>query len=176
MDVKKLCSLIDENKQELFELLCSFVKINSENYRNSGNEEAMAKVVHQMCLDLGMESDMYSPLDIEGFEDHPDYLPGRNLENRYNVTARWVGENNEDSLMIMGHTDTVEFGDLKNWEFPPLSGEIKDGKIFGRGACDDKYALATALFLTVWKTNLLRKTKLWRTDRNDVFCFCRFLR
>ena len=147
MDVKKLCSLIDENKQELFELLCSFVKINSENYRNSGNEEAMAKVVHQMCLDLGMESDMYSPLDIEGFEDHPDYLPGRNLDNRYNVTARWVGENNEDSLMIMGHTDTVEFGDLKNWDFDPLAGEIKDGKIWGRGACDDKYALATALFL-----------------------------
>lgn len=147
MDVKKLCGLIEENKQELFELLCTFVKINSENYRNSGNEEEMARLVHKMCLELGMESDLYSPLDIEGFENHPDYLPGRSLENRYNVTARWVGENNEDSLMIMGHTDTVEFGDLKNWEFPPLSGEIKDGKIFGRGACDDKYALATALFL-----------------------------
>lgn len=147
MDVKTLCDLIDASQNELFELLSSFIKINSENHRNSGNEEELARLIHKMCLELGMESDLYSPLDIEGFENHPDYLPDRNLENRYNVTSRWAGEQNEDCLMIMGHTDTVEFGDLKNWEFDPLSGEIKDGKIFGRGACDDKYALATALFL-----------------------------
>ncbi|MEE1277824.1 MAG: M20/M25/M40 family metallo-hydrolase [Acutalibacteraceae bacterium] len=29
----------------------------------------------------------------------------------------------------------------------PLSGKIKDGKLYGRGACDDKYALATIMFI-----------------------------
>lgn len=47
----------------------------------------------------------------------------------------------------MGHIDTVEIGDLSNWKFDPLAGKIEDGKILGRGACDDKYALATVLFL-----------------------------
>ena len=100
-----------------------------------------------MCLDLGLESDIYSPLDIDGFEKHPDYIPGRGLENRYNVTARWRGTENIDELMLMGHTDTVEIGNFRNWEKNPLSGEISDGKIWGRGVGDDKYALATALFV-----------------------------
>jgi acetylornithine deacetylase/succinyl-diaminopimelate desuccinylase-like protein len=47
----------------------------------------------------------------------------------------------------MGHHDTVPIGDRSLWTFEPLIGEVRDGKIWGRGACDDKYALATSLFL-----------------------------
>lgn len=86
-------------------------------------------------------------MDLDGFEDHSDYWPGRNLKNRYNVTACWKGAENRNELMLMGHIDTVEIGDISNWDFEPLAGGIKDGKILGRGACDDKYALATAIFL-----------------------------
>ena len=49
--------------------------------------------------------------------------------------------------MLMGYLDTVEIGDPANGERNPLSGEVADGKIYGRGACDDKYALATCLFI-----------------------------
>ena len=147
MDIKTICSLIDERKQELFELLSSFIKINSENFRSKGNEEKLARYIHKLCLDLGLDSDLYSPMDIENFENHPDYMHGRNLENRYNVTARLKGYEDKNDLMLMAHLDTVEIGDLANWDKDPLSGEIKDGKIFGRGAGDDKYALATIFFI-----------------------------
>lgn len=147
MDTKRIFDLIDERKGELFELLSSFVKINTENFRDSGNEEELARKIHKMCEELDLESDLYSPLEIDGFTEHPDYLPGRGLENRYNVTARWKGIEDIDDLMLMGHSDTVEIGDLANWDKNPLSGEISDGKIWGRGAGDDKYALATVLFL-----------------------------
>lgn len=66
---------------------------------------------------------------------------------RYNVTACWKGAEDRNELMLMGHIDTVEIGDISNWDFDPLAGVIKDGKILGRGACDDKYALATGIFL-----------------------------
>ena len=147
MDTEYILRLIDEKKEELFELLSSFVKINSENFRTSGNEEEIAKRIYSICRNLGLESDIYSPLEIKDFEKHPDYLHGRNLENRYNVTARWHGTEDVDDLMLMGHTDTVEIGDVKNWDKDPLSGEVSDGKIWGRGVGDDKYALATCLFL-----------------------------
>ena len=147
MDVKTLNQLIEENKDELFNLLSSFIKINTENTRTHGNEKPLAELIHKLCLDLGLESDIYSPLDIKDFKSHPDYMDGRNLEDRLNVTAIMRGEKNENGLMLMAHTDTVEIGDEKNWNFPPLSGEIRDGKILGRGACDDKYGLATILFL-----------------------------
>lgn len=147
MDTNHIFDLIEERKAELFELLSSFIKINSESFVSHGNEEELAKYIYNLCGELGMESELYSPLEIAGFESHPDYMPGRGLENRYNVSAIWKGVEDKNELMLMAHTDTVEIGNPDNWEFNPLSGMIKDGKIFGRGACDDKYALATVLFL-----------------------------
>jgi acetylornithine deacetylase/succinyl-diaminopimelate desuccinylase-like protein len=147
METKRIFQLIEERREELFELLSSFIKINSENFSSYGNEEALARYIHKMCEELGLESELYSPLELEGFEEHPDYFPGRGLENRYNVTARWRGVEDVDDLMLMGHTDTVPIGDPSAWDRDPLSGAVEDGKIHGRGVGDDKYALATALFL-----------------------------
>lgn len=147
MNISELCERIDDRKDELYELLSALIKINSESWGNRGNEEMCARFIHDLCQKMELESDLFSPLDIKDFESHPDYLPGRNLENRYNVVARYPGAEDEDALMLMAHTDTVRIGDLQDWEKEPLSGEIQDGKIWGRGACDDKYAVATALFL-----------------------------
>lgn len=147
MDVQVLCKLIDENKEELFSLLGSLIKINSENYGTGGNEKELAELIHKMAFELGLKSDIYSPVDLEGFKNHPDYVDGRHLENRYNVTVAYKGETDENGLMLMAHTDTVEIGDRSNWRFDPLSGEVEDGKILGRGACDDKYGIAVSLFI-----------------------------
>lgn len=147
METKRLFELIDERKGELFELLSSFIRINTENFITHGNEKPLAEYIHQLCQEMGLESELYSPMDVADFEHHPDYMEGHSLENRYNVIAKMPGKENQDELMLMGHTDTVQIGDLVNWEKDPLSGEISDGKIWGRGAGDDKYALATTLFL-----------------------------
>lgn len=147
MNKQQLFDLIDEKQGELFELLGSLIKINSVNFGSHGNEQEIAEYIHNICQELGLESDIYSPLDIEGFEKHPDYVPGRNLEKRYNVTACWKGIKDTNKLMLMGHSDTVEIGDLSKWSVDPYSGEIRDGRVWGRGACDDKYALATVLFV-----------------------------
>ena len=147
MDIKHICRLIDENKEELFGLLGSLIKINSENFITYGNEREIAEYINKLCIDLGLETELYSPMDVPGFKEHPDYIDGHHLEDRLNVTARFRGEENIDGLMIMGHLDTMPIGDLRYWDFEPLSGEIRDGCIWGRGACDDKYALATALFI-----------------------------
>jgi len=41
-------------------------------------------------------------------------------------------------LAIDGHMDTVDFGNLDAWEFDPLSGEVKDGFVYGRGSVDQE--------------------------------------
>jgi putative selenium metabolism hydrolase len=41
-------------------------------------------------------------------------------------------------LAIDGHMDTVDMGNMDNWDFNPLSGEIKDGFVHGRGSVDQK--------------------------------------
>ena len=164
MDINALCGKIEERQGELFELLSSLVKINSESHKSHGNEETLARYLATLCDGLGLESEVYSPLSLEGFKEHPDYMEGRGLESRYNLSAVWRGAENENALMLMAHTDTVEIGDRANWESDPLSGEIRDGMIFGRGACDDKYALATIIFVIK-----LLKEAGFEPKRNLVF-------
>jgi putative selenium metabolism hydrolase len=44
--------------------------------------------------------------------------------------------NGKKIIAIDGHIDTVDLGNLDAWDFDPLSGEIKDGFVHGRGAAD----------------------------------------
>ena len=53
--------------------------------------------------------------------------------------------NGEKILAIDGHMDTVDFGNMDNWEFDPLSGEIKDGYVLGRGTVDQEGGPAAAV-------------------------------
>lgn len=143
----KLYEVIERDKDELFGILSDLIKINSENFGKYGNEEECPKYIDKWFKDLGFVGEVYSPLEVDGITENPDYLAGRNLEHRKNYTLVIPGITGNKTLTLAAHTDTVEIGDTAAWEFPALSGEIKDGKIFGRGACDDKYGVALVMFL-----------------------------
>ena len=64
-----------------------------------------------------------------------------------NVIGR-IG-NGKRILAFDGHMDTVDVGNLKNWDFDPFSGEIKDGFVHGRGTVDQKGG--PAAFVTAGK-------------------------
>lgn len=49
------------------------------------------------------------------------------------------------TLAIDAHIDTVDTGDLSQWELDPFSGAIRDGKVFGRGAVDQKGGAAAMI-------------------------------
>ncbi|MGE4454131.1 MAG: YgeY family selenium metabolism-linked hydrolase [Sphaerochaeta sp.] len=53
--------------------------------------------------------------------------------------------NGPKKLAFDAHIDTVEVGNLKNWDFDPFSGEIKDGKVWGRGSSDQKGGAASMI-------------------------------
>lgn len=53
-----------------------------------------------------------------------------------------------DMIGILGHIDVVSEGDAQNWKHSPFAGEITAGKIFGRGAIDDKGPLIAAIYAT----------------------------
>lgn len=59
-----------------------------------------------------------------------------NIDPLGNVIGR-IG-NGKKILAIDAHIDTVDIGNRDNWEFEPLSGEIKDGYVHGRGTVDQK--------------------------------------
>ncbi|MBQ9116608.1 MAG: M20/M25/M40 family metallo-hydrolase, partial [Clostridia bacterium] len=52
---------------------------------------------------------------------------------------RWQGENKSEPIMLMNHHDVVEA--TGEWKYPPFSGTVADGKIWGRGTLDTKGGL-----------------------------------
>ena len=50
----------------------------------------------------------------------------------------------DEMIAVLGHLDVVPAGD--GWSFDPWGGEIKDGRIFGRGTMDDKGPSIAAVF------------------------------
>ena len=49
---------------------------------------------------------------------------------------------NGPTILLTGHLDTVSPGDEEAWSVPPFSGEVREGRLYGRGAVDMKGAIA----------------------------------
>jgi predicted dipeptidase len=52
----------------------------------------------------------------------------------------------EETLGILGHLDVVPAGDRSKWNTPPFKLSERAGKLFGRGAVDDKGPIVASLF------------------------------
>ena len=91
----------------------------------SGQESPAAQVLLEVFQELGFD-DAY-------------------IDNAGNVIGT-LSRGDGPTVMLNGHIDTVPTGDEDLWPHPPLSGEIVDGRMWGRGACDMKSALACMVY------------------------------
>ncbi len=83
--------------------------------------------------------------------DDPSSAPVDNLYARIGSAA--------PNFCFAGHSDVVPVGDRAGWQDDPFSAEVRDGKLYGRGASDMKGAIAafvaaTARFLDKHEKNL----------------------
>ena len=147
ISTEQFLKLIDDRKDELFSILRGMIHIDSQNFMDgTGREEAMANHLSDVFKNMGLEPDVFSPLE-EGIESHPDYFAGRHLENRPCCVAVFPGSDHSKRIMLAGHEDTVIIGDPSRWTKDPFGGEIEDGKLYGRGSGDDKVGIAVPVFL-----------------------------
>jgi len=134
------------NKKRLINLTQRLIKINSEN--PPGNEFQIACFVRDYLKKLGPKTRIYEfsrqatlASARAGSRLLTYSLAGKN--KRSNVVAYLEGKDNNRSLLITPHLDTVPAG--QNWSINPFSGKIKKNRIYGLGATDCKGNLACAL-------------------------------
>lgn len=63
---------------------------------------------------------------------------------RINVIGTRGAASARPAVHLNGHFDVVPVGD--GWSVPPFEGLVREGRIYGRGACDMKAGLAAAVF------------------------------
>jgi len=64
------------------------------------------------------------------------------------VIGRLRGTGGQPVLGMMGHYNTVPVGDRSRWTVDPFGGETDAGRIYGRGASDQKGGIAAVLMAT----------------------------
>ncbi len=138
---QKLLAEVDAHRDEIIEFLKSLVRIPSV----TGDEGEIQNFIADYLREMGLEVDVWES-DWEALKKHPEYVSvNRGYEGRPNVVSVMKGSGGGRSLLLNGHTDTVPNGPPDAWEHGPLSADIENGKLYGRGASDMKSGVAAII-------------------------------
>jgi succinyl-diaminopimelate desuccinylase len=110
---------------EVLSFARALIAARSEN--PGGTEDAAAAVAADILSGLGAE-----PRTIRSEAGRPSVLAA-------------LGSGDGPTLAWNGHLDTVPAGSPDTWSVDPFAGEVVDGRLVGRGACDMKGPVAAAL-------------------------------
>lgn len=108
----------------------------------SGQETPAQEYVAGFLREAGADVETW-PIDLDELARHPAFSSEFDRTEALGVAGR-LGPG-PTALVIDGHVDVVPTGDPAAWTSPPFSPEVRDGRLFGRGACDAKGPLAAAL-------------------------------
>ena len=110
-----------------------------------GQEEEAIQFAHRAFKPLADEAEMVElPIDLKNDPDYSTPIPDINYKDRHNLRVVVKGAGSGRSLLFNTHVDVVPASESKEKEFDPY---VKDGSIFGRGACDAKGQIATLFLL-----------------------------
>lgn len=129
----KLLREIEARRDDLVTLTSELIRIPTLNPPGEAYLE-ICEYLKRRLEPQGFAIEMIRAVDAPGDSDR---YP------RWNVIARREGRYSGECVHFNSHTDVVEPG--RGWTLDPFGGEVKDGKVYGRGACDMKGGLAASI-------------------------------
>lgn len=121
--MEKFTRYIDENRDRFLNELFDFIRIPSVSAKAENKDDMVrcAEFVKKSLLDAGADRAEVFPT-----AGHPIVFG----EKKVNDTL--------PTVLIYGHYDVQPAEPIELWKSPPFEPEIRDGKIYARGADDDK--------------------------------------
>ncbi len=117
---KNVCDHIEGIKTEIITFLQELIRIESCN--PPGDTRKVVNAIKEKLKNGGVPCKLFSVGDI--FESVVANLNDSSIH--------------KPNLLFNSHIDTVPSGDANKWSYGPFSGEIVDGKLYGRGSADAK--------------------------------------
>jgi acetylornithine deacetylase len=143
---------IGGNANELVELVRSLVGFDtisvdlSPGSAHTSNEETeLQAFLGDRLRAIGADVDQWEP-DPSEFANHPMMPPWHHWRGRPLTVGTIRGACGGRSLIVNGHIDVVDAGERSRWTSPPFEADVRDGRIYGRGAVDMKGGIGAALF------------------------------
>ncbi|MGE3274516.1 MAG: acetylornithine deacetylase/succinyl-diaminopimelate desuccinylase family protein [Vicinamibacterales bacterium] len=125
---------VDRAAGELVELAAGLVRIPTVN--PPGEEyDACARAIGVALEQALFEVEYFA---AEGRPEHTATHP------RINVVGARAGAGGGPTIHLNGHFDVVPAG--AGWTMDPFGGVVRDGRLYGRGSCDMKGGIASAVF------------------------------
>ncbi|MEO3385627.1 acetylornithine deacetylase/succinyl-diaminopimelate desuccinylase family protein [Mesorhizobium sp. CAU 1741] len=129
----KLFQAIERRRDDLVALTAELIRFPTINPPGEAYTPC-AEYIAQRLRKSGFETEL---IRGEGTPGDSDRYP------RTNVVARFDGRTPGKTVHFNSHIDVVEAGD--GWTVDPFGGDVKDGRVYGRGACDMKGGLAASI-------------------------------
>ncbi|KPP86433.1 MAG: succinyl-diaminopimelate desuccinylase [Rhodobacteraceae bacterium HLUCCO07] len=130
---EKLMLEIEARRADLVELTQDLIRIPTLNPPGDNYRE-ICDFLDRRLVRHGFQTEL---VRAEGAIGDSDKYP------RWNLIARKEGAQPGECVHFNSHIDVVEVG--RGWTTDPFGGEVKDGKVYGRGACDMKGGLAASI-------------------------------
>ena len=127
MQLDKIYEYIDSNSQRFINDLARLVRQPSVSARKEGLEEC-AEIVEEMMKEAGISTRV-----IPEEEGNPV------------VYGEIRSKSSKKTLLFYDHYDVQPPDPLEEWTYSPFSGEVQGGKIYGRGAADNKGNIVSRL-------------------------------
>jgi len=125
--IERITDEVNRNKNEITKLAQDLIRVPSFSGDAKGLSE-ISKIISKEMNSIG--------LSVELIEAEKGLT---------NVIGKFRGSETAPWILFNGHTDVVPVPRDVDWIVSPFSAEIKDGRIYGRGACDMKGGLAAML-------------------------------
>lgn len=135
-----LAHVVEQMRPEIIELLQRLIQIPSEN--PPGHYVEICTFLQETLTSLGFE------VQVISVPDELTRAAGLSTP-RKNVVATLRGTGGGRTLVFNSHLDTVPAGNPEQWDYPPFSGAIANGRIYGRGATDSKGRLTAYIMAAV---------------------------
>jgi succinyl-diaminopimelate desuccinylase len=131
---ERVLAAVDELSAEVVAFTQELIRVPTVNPPGEAYEEC-ARLIGERLRQGGFEVEY---LAAEGHPDHSAEYP------RINVVGSRQTDGQGPVIHLNGHTDVVPAGE--GWTVDPFGGEVRDGRIYGRGSCDMKGGLAAAIY------------------------------